>query len=370
MSYLSQISSPTLLINETITRANLQKMAQKAAEQGKILVPHWKTAQSRTIGRWAKEYGIKEVTASSIHLAEYLCEQGWDRIHIAFPFNIREIPRLNRLASKQRLSLQLVNAASTKALAEGLTAQVDFFIELDAGYGRTGVQLSDSNGLEAILWEAARTDKLQFRGFYIHPGHTYYGKDTAKIHQESKDALAQMKAKYRNRYPNLITRLGDTPGCSVMEDFGEVDELGPGNFVFFDLMQVQLGSCQKEDIAVCLAVPVVDIQAGRKEILIHGGGVHLAKDVLLGADGSKNFGEVVLLTENGWTLPGHHSYVKSISQEHGIIQASEELLASVKVGDVLGILPVHSCMTADCMGAYLSLDGMWIDHAEGRQHRK
>jgi D-serine deaminase-like pyridoxal phosphate-dependent protein len=370
MSYLSQISSPTLLINETITRANLQKMAQKAAEQGKILVPHWKTAQSRTIGRWAKEYGIREVTASSIHLAEYLCEQGWDRIHIAFPFNIREIPRLNRLASKQRLSLQLVNAASTKALAEGLTEQVDFFIELDAGYGRTGVQLSDSNGLEAILEQAARTDKLQFRGFYIHPGHTYYGKDTAKIHQESKDALAKMKAKYRNWYPNLITRLGDTPGCAVMEDFGEVDELGPGNFVFFDLMQVQLGSCQKEDIAVCLAVPVVDIQAGRKEILIHGGGVHLAKDVLLATDGSKNFGEVVLLTETGWTLPGHHSYVKSISQEHGIIQASEELLASIKVGDLLGILPVHSCMTADCMGAYLGIDGTWIDHAEGRQYRK
>jgi D-serine deaminase-like pyridoxal phosphate-dependent protein len=42
----------------------------------------------------------------------------------------------------------------------------------------------------------------------------------------------------------------------------------------------------------------------------------------------------------------------------------------VQVGDLLGILPVHSCMTADCMGAYLSLAGEWIDHAEGRQHRK
>lgn len=370
MPYLAQITSPTLLIDEEITRANLKKMANKAAAQGKTLVPHWKTAQSREIGRWATEYGIREVTASSTHLAEYLSGQGWDRIHIAFPFNIREIPRLNRLAGKQRLSVQLVNAASARALAEGLSEQVDFFVELDAGYGRTGVQLSDTTTLEAILDQADRTDKLNFRGFYIHPGHTYYGKDTAKIHQESQDALAQMKANYRHRYPNLVTRLGDTPGCAVMEDFGEVDELGPGNFVFFDLMQVQLGSCTKEDIAVCLAVPVVDIQQERKEILIHGGGVHLAKDVLLGADGRKNFGEVVLLNENGWTLPNHHSYVKSISQEHGIIQASEELLASVQVGDLLGILPVHSCMTADCMGAYLSLSGRWIDHAEGRQHRK
>ncbi len=365
MSYLDQISSPTLLIDEKITRANLEKMAHKAQKIGKKLVPHWKTAQSHTVGTWAKDYGIREVTASSISLAAYLCDQGWDSIHIAFPFNIREIPRLNRIAAKQAISVQIVNAATAKALAEGLREDVWFFVELDAGYGRTGIKVSDEAELEEILTQASRTPHLKFKGFYIHPGHTYYGKDTQKIHEESQEALAQMKAKYLDRYPNLVTRLGDTPGCAVMEDFGAVDELGPGNFVFFDLMQVQLGSCKKEDIAVCLAVPVVDIRMDRKEILIHGGGVHLAKDVLTQPDGTKNFGEVVLLTAKGWTIPSHYSFVKSISQEHGIIQASEELLKSVKVGDLLGILPVHSCMTADAMGGYLGLNGQKIDHAEG-----
>ena len=91
----------------------------------------------------------------------------------------------------------------------------------------------------------------------------------------------------------------------------------------------------------------------------------MAKDVLVDADGNKNFGEVVLLNDAGWTIPSDRSYVKSISQEHGLIKASDSLLASVKVGDLLGILPVHSCMTADCMGEYLSLDGKKIDHCEG-----
>jgi D-serine deaminase-like pyridoxal phosphate-dependent protein len=365
MSYLEQIASPTLLIDEKITRANLKKMADKAQELGKMLVPHWKTAQSRIVGNWAKDCGIREVTASSISLAEYLCGQGWDSIHIAFPFNIREIPRLNRLAAKQGISVQVVNAATAKTLAEGLTEKVEFFVELDAGYGRTGIQATQEAELEAILTQANGSEFLRFKGFYIHPGHTYYGKDTDKIHLESQEALAKMKAKYLNRYPNLVTRLGDTPGCAVRSEFGEVDELGPGNFVFFDLMQVQLGSCTKEDIAVCLAVPIVDIRKDRKEILIHGGGVHLAKDVLINEDGSKNFGEIVMLHESGWSIPSHRSFVKSISQEHGIVQASDELLASVQVGDLLGVLPVHSCMTADCMGSYLSLDGQLVDHAEG-----
>ena len=365
MSYLAQITSPTLVLSERITRNNLQRMAIKAKTHGKKLVPHWKTSQSKEVGRWAREYGITEITCSSIKMAEYLSQEGWERIHIAFPFNVRELPRLNQLALQQRMSVQVVNPVTATLLARELRAPIDFFIEIDAGYGRTGVQFSDTATIDSILSIASGCSHLQFRGFYLHPGHTYYGKDYFKIHQESRDALKSLKDRYNILYPKLLTRLGDTPGCAVVEDFGEVDELGPGNFVFFDLMQVALGSCRKEDIALCLAVPVVDIQHSRKEILIHGGGVHLAKDVLVQADGSKNFGEVVLLHDQGWTIPKHYSYVKSISQEHGIIQASEELLASVQVGDLLGILPVHSCMTADCMGFYLGLDGKIIDHAEG-----
>lgn len=365
MSYLNQITSPTLLISEKITRANIKKMADKALRNGKKLVPHWKTAQSHEIGNWAKEYGIKEVTASSIKLAEYLCGQGWDNIHIAFPFNILEIPRLNYLASTQSLSVQVVNAFTAQKLVDGLTNPVGFFIEIDAGYGRTGVPISDFGTMEEILRIAAQSDTLNFKGFYLHPGHTYYTPDKAGIYEQSRQALHLLKVKYQSEFPNLVTRIGDTPGCAVTEDFGDVDELGPGNFVFFDLMQSELGSCAKEDISVCLAVPVVDINGERKEILIHGGGVHLAKDVLLDADGNKNFGEIVYLNETGWSIPSERSYVKSISQEHGLIKASDSLLATVQVGDLLGILPVHSCMTADCMGEYLSLDGKKIDHCEG-----
>lgn len=367
MSYLSQITSPTLLINEKITRANIKRMADKAAAKGKSLVPHWKTAQSHEIGNWAKDYGIREVTASSIKLAEYLCGQGWDNIHIAFPFNIREINKMDTLAASQSLSVQIVNPITAQKLADQLTNQVGFFIEIDAGYGRTGVHVSDFGTIEEILRIATSTDKLKFRGFYLHPGHTYYTPDKQKIYRQSIDALNMLKTKYLSEFPDLVTRLGDTPGCAVMEEFGDVDELGPGNFVFFDLMQAELGSCSKEDIAVCLAVPVVDINRERGEILVHGGGVHLAKDVLLDTSGNKNFGEVVALHEKGWSLIPDRSYLKSISQEHGIVKASPSLLKQVQIGDLIGILPIHSCMTADCMGGYLSLDGKWIDHAEGCQ---
>jgi len=365
MSYLDKITSPTLLLDEKICRNNLKRMADKAARHNMKLVPHFKTAQSHEIGNWAKDYGIKEVTASSMKMAEYLAGQGWENIHIAFPFNSLEIPQLNRLASKQSISVQLINSATAQMLVDQLENEVGFFIEIDAGYGRTGVEVSDFGLIEDILRISKDSDFLNFKGFYIHAGHSYYMPDIPALYDQTRKALSMLKHKYNSEYPNLVTRTGDTPGCAVMEDFGDIDEMGPGNFVFFDLMQSNLGGCEKTDIAVSLAVPVVDIKKNRNELLVHGGGVHLAKDVIVDEKGNKNFGEVVILNEKGWTIPDHHSYLKSISQEHGIIKASDELMAEVKIGDVLGILPVHSCMTADAMGAYLGLDGKWIDHAEG-----
>ncbi|TFV97383.1 amidophosphoribosyltransferase [Algoriphagus kandeliae] len=369
MDYRSQITSPTLLIDEKICRANIQKMAEKAELHQLELIPHWKTAQSKKIGEWAREYGIRKITASSIRQAAYLSNSGWELIHIAFPFNIREIPLLNKLAKTQPISVQIVNTYTIQELAKNLTSPVGFMIEIDAGYGRTGVHMSDFAKIDEILQIASTSEHLSFFGFYIHPGHTYYKPDKELIYHETRQALAMLKTKYESQYPNLVTRIGDTPGCSVATDFGDIDQMGPGNFVFYDLMQVELGSCKKSDIAVALAVPVVDIVPERNEILVHGGGVHLAKDHLIEVDGRKNFGEIVILKEDGWEIPESRSFVKSISQEHGLIQASEELLNQVQVGDLLGILPVHSCMTADAMGAYLSLSGEWIDHAEEKKFK-
>lgn len=367
MDYLSSITSPTLLIDEKICRANIQRMAEKAKRHGLNLAPHWKTAQSRMIGEWAKDYGITEISTSSIKMAEYLSGQGWSTIHIAFPFNVREIPRLNKIATDQSISVQVINPVTAQRLVDELAVPVEFFIEIDAGYGRTGVSVADFGLIEEILLIAKKSDKLNFKGFYLHAGHSYYMPDIPALYEQTRNALEMLKNKYSTEYPHLLTRTGDTPGCAVMEDFGEIDEMGPGNFVFYDLMQEKLGGCDKSDIAVALAVPIVDINRERNEILVHGGGVHLAKDVLLEADGSNNFGEVVYLNESGWEIPEvqNRSYLKSISQEHGIIKASDALMNVAEVGQLLGILPVHSCMTADAMGGYLSLDGKIIDHCEG-----
>ncbi|GGF37546.1 alanine racemase [Echinicola rosea] len=369
MSVLNSIASPTLLLNEAVCKANIDRMSKKAKEHQVALIPHFKTHQSLEIGKWYREFGIDEITVSSIQMAAYFSGQSWQKIHIAFPFNPLEIDLLNTLTKSCPISIQLVNVQVARTLAERLTNPVDFFIEIDAGYGRAGVEVSDFGTIEAIMRIANRSEKLAFRGFYIHAGHTYHTDHSGirKIHEQTKSALKMLKDKYCDEFPEMVTRSGDTPSCSIEDDFRGIDEIGPGNFVFYDLTQASIGSCDKSDIAIALATPVVDIKKETHEILVHGGGVHLAKDVLTNPDGTNNYGEVVLLTEQGWTIPTTTSFLKSISQEHGLIKATDELLNNTQIGDILGILPVHSCMTADCMRGYLSLNGEKLDHLKGQK---
>ena len=64
----------------------------------------------------------------------------------------------------------------------------------------------------------------------------------------------------------------------------------------------------------------------------------------------------------GWSDAWPDSYVMKVSQEHGVIQTTDEIINKIQIGEFIGILPVHSCLTADCMGEYMTLDGNILDH--------
>ena len=47
--------------------------------------------------------------------------------------------------------------------------------------------------------------------------------------------------------------------------------------------------------------------------------------------------------------PFENAFVKSLSQEHGIIKFEDKLPEDILVGDVVGILPIHSCLSANLL---------------------
>ena len=359
-----RIDQPTLFIDEKQVKENIKKMAEKALKSKVTFRPHFKTHQSATVGDWFKEFGVDKITVSSVDMAEYFANNGWSDITIAFPFNILQIDRVNTLAKKITLNLLIESEATITFLAEKITSQVNLWIKVDTGYHRTGIDWDNEALLSKLIRRIKTAKNLDFSGLLVHSGNTYKTKSIDEIEEIYEDTYLKLKdiqeRLFLQGFSIVKLSIGDTPTCSVIKDFTGIDEIRPGNFVFYDLVQLHLGACSEDEIAIAMACPIVAFHPERKEILIYGGGIHLSKESLQLPNGRKIFGSIALPAENGWGKIFDQMYLKSLSQEHGIVSIPKDFQEQLQVGDLLYVLPVHSCMTANLMKRYYTINGLEI----------
>lgn len=361
----AEIVRPTLLLDRKRVIRNIERMANKARHSRVRLRPHFKTHQSAQIGEWFRDFGVDAITVSSVEMAEYFAHHGWTDVIIAFPLNWRQIERIDRLAQAITLHLLIDSVESAQFLAMRLHGHARIWIDIDTGHGRTGIVWEDQHLITQVANEIRKAPTLSFAGLLTHAGHTYHAgsaEEVRRIYQHTKDKLNHVRDALKAEFHSPIAiSTGDTPGCSLMEDLSGVDEVRPGNFVFYDVTQWQLGACALDDIAIVAACPVVAKRKPRRELVIYGGAIHLSKDWALDKAGEKRFGYAVRLGRDGWEPAVDEGYVASLSQELGLVKATDQLFQTVQVGDLLAVLPVHTCLTVSAMKQYITLEGEAID---------
>ena len=349
------ITKPTLVIDEARCRENIAFMAQKARDRGVDFRPHFKTHQSLAVGRWFKHVGVDKIAVSSLEMAQYFSEE-WSDITVAFPVNVLERDLINALAKRIRLNLLVESLETVDHLKKDLRHPVGVFIKIDVGYGRTGLPPGDRKGMERLMEALASGETMTFRGFLAHAGHAYAcrgAREVGAVHEEARRILGELKEAYRPAHPDIIASLGDTPSCVLAENFEGIDEIRPGNFVFYDLMQVAIGAATVDRIALAVACPVVAVHEDRGEMVIYGGGVHLSKE-FLEEGGRRIYGRISRPEGDGWGPVLEGAHVRSLSQEHGVVAIPRNLRDPFHVGDLVMVLPVHACMAASALRSYVN----------------
>lgn len=357
------LEGPTLLLRPDIAQRNIRRMAAKAHRSGTRFRPHFKTHQSHHIGRWFRDAGVSHITVSSLAMAEYFAADGWEDITIAIPVNLRQLPRLNALARKVRLHVIVDAPAVATALKDGMEVPLSVWVELDCGDGRTGIPCSDTERVLATASVIRDAALLTLGGLISHAGQSYsqvspsnaiaFFRQQLTTIQGVRSFLAQ-----QGFSPDMDISLGDTPTFSILDDLEGLEEARPGNFIFFDQMQMGIGACGINDVAVAMACPVISIAAHRAEAIVHGGAVHFSKDYLSDDDHPyKNFGRTVWPIPGGWAPFGEH-FLHKLSQEHGTVHFNpSNAVDEIRHGDLLFFLPIHSCLTADLMGEFALFEG-------------
>ena len=346
---LSEIVKTSWLIKTDIVQQNIQRMKHKADDHGLILRPHFKTHQSVEPGNFFKKSGIRKITVSSMDMAMEFIRAGFRDICLAIPFNIRETERLNSIPEEIRFHICIESMEVLSYLGKHAKRQTGIYIKTDCGYHRSGIDFEETETFRQLIKSIKSFPQLSFTGLLTHSGHTYHANSKAEIkliHKTSLKSLQKLKSALGD---TMFISIGDTPSMSICNDFTGADEIRPGNFVYYDLMQYYLGACNTGDIAGRLLTPVIARNTDRHEIIIHAGAVHLSKEFLIN-DGQKNFGEVTAVHKKDETvhLQDRPRIIK-LSQEHGTVHLSPEHMKLIDYGDLLEILPIHSCLTANLM---------------------
>lgn len=361
------IIRPTLVLNKTTCLQNIELMFEKAKRNKVRFRPHFKTHQSHEIGRWFRNMGVTQITVSSVTMAKYFAADKWDNITIAFPFNALETDELNELASQITINIVLDNVAGAKRLSTSLKTSIGVFIKITTGFKRVGISHNSITEINQLIGEIEKNPLMNFKGFISHAGHTYEAKsknEVQHIHFDSLFKLQKIKDLYSTRYPDLEISIGDTPGCSVSDNFQGADEIRPGNFVFYDLTQHSLGACKIDDIALRMHCPVISKQSYQNEIVIYGGAIHFSKDWIVNIDGKPLYGRIVIKHNEEKKLLPNTEYLSRLSQEHGVIRVSPDTFRKVEIGDIVEVIPAHACLTAHAMGRFVTTKGETITMME------
>ena len=333
---LEDLPTPSLLLDLDILESNIQFMQDRADTLGVRMRPHVKTHKCVEIGELQRSAGARGITVSTIEEAFTFANAGFDDILWAFPM----IP--SRLNDVIQLSRQIefgvaVESEATLELLSTTGEALSVWIEIDCGYGRSGVPY-ESETLVRLAQKIIAAG-LKLKGCFTHGGHTYKADNSRQIIELAEDGRCAMESvgdrlRSAGIDPGLLS-VGSTPEMSIVENLEGIDEARPGNYSLFDYSQIHLGSCRVERCAATVLSTVVSANEARAKSIADCGALVLSKD--LGPDTPPHYGRVFEDLSGERLHPDIH--VSSVSQEHGT------LTTNYPVGTKIRILPNHSCLT-------------------------
>jgi D-serine deaminase-like pyridoxal phosphate-dependent protein len=346
---IQSIKTPSLLLDIDRVRKNAARVSDVAKRNGVRLRPHIKTHKCIEVAQIQMAGHDGAITVSTLAEARAFAKHGFTDITYAVPIERGKFEdTIAILQSGVKLNLLTDDAETVMALDESsgkAGVSFDVFLKVDCGTHRVGVEPNTAEAIE-IPRRIADSKNLTFAGILTHAGHSYNANSKDEIldvARHERDSMVEFAVRLRDSGIEVpIISIGSTPTISHVDHLDGIDEIRPGNYIFFDAFQATLGSCGFEDTALTVLAAIIHRDGARKRIVVDAGAIALSKDRgPIGSDPACGYGHVLDLegSETGMR-------VTSLSQEHGEIDAADDTFDRFKVGDRVRILANHSCLTA------------------------
>jgi D-serine deaminase-like pyridoxal phosphate-dependent protein len=355
---LSDLPTPSLIVDERRMMANIAHFRDRAATFGVGLRPHLKTIKSVDVARRLLPGGNGPATVSTLREAEVFFAAGITDILYAVGIAPQKLPRVSELrAAGCDLTVLLDSPEQADAVvAASITAgaPIPAMIEIDCDGHRGGVPPDD--GALIAIGRKLHGGGAALKGVMTHGGGSYafVGVDAHAAFAEQESGAVRTAARRLREagLPCPAVSVGSTPTANAVRNLDGITEMRPGVYVFFDLVMAGLGVCAVDDIALSVLTTVIGHQRPRGWILVDAGWMAMSRDRGT-ASHEIDQGYGVVCDVDGRVIPD--LIVTAANQEHGIVAlrpGSTATLPELPVGTRLRILPNHACATAAQFDAY------------------
>ncbi|MGE5589506.1 MAG: alanine racemase [Bacillota bacterium] len=348
---IEDLETPAVMVDVPRLRRNIQRMAGMASAGGVTLRPHTKTHKLPGIAHWQVEAGAGGITVAKVSEAEVMAASGLTDIFIANEIVVpSKARRLAALARRVRMSVGVdsregADVLSRVAVEEGV--ELRLLIEVNSGLDRCGVLPGEPvlglaryiKGLPGLILE----------GIFTHGGHAY-----SATSFDQRDAIGLSEGQVMAQTAELLASqgihlervsVGSTPTARTASSVAGVTEVRPGNYVFYDAMQVGLGVATWDDCALRVMATVISRPDAYRAVVDAGTKV-------LGSDRGGNLSQV---RGYGHVVEYPDDLLARLSEEHGVI-TFERPSQAPRIGDRITIIPGHACPVANLTNVVYLVD--------------
>ena len=358
---MNDLKTPCLILDLDRVRRNAERISQIATQNDVRLRPHIKTHKCTEIARIQTAGHNGAITVSTLAEARAFANDGFNDITYAVPIEAGKFGEVVEIVQSGVMLNVITDDLTTTQLldqaAASLGVKVNVFLKTDCGYHRCGVE-PDSAEAMAIPRAISDAGNLNFAGILTHAGHSYHGRSANEIltiARQERDIMVEFADRLRADGIDVPTvSIGSTPTITHVDHLDGIDEIRPGNYIFFDAFQATQGSCSFDDCALSVLAAVTHTSRQYKKIIVDAGGIAMSKDRgPVEFDSGCGYGRVLDLDGNDLNLR-----LDSLSQEHGEMRVGgDNIFDKLKVGSRVRIIANHSCMTAAQHAYYNVLEG-------------
>lgn len=313
------------------------------------LRPHIKTHKIPEIARRQVNLSNNGIAVSKLGEAEVMIDAGLNDILIANQIiGEKKIKRLNALSERADIIVCADTVTGVEQLRNCFSSSgklLKVMIEINTGMNRCGVYKEKDVAL--LLDTIDKSGNLSFEGFLSHAGNIYGSESIEELKAIAAQEISLMNDISRQWADKGVdvnrVSIGSTPASLYWQQLGEssggtakplgdITEIRPGNYVFYDNIQVSLGVTGIENCALTVLAAVISLQ-DKNRLIIDAGSKSLGLD--RGAHSKQmtdGYGYIV-------DCPG--AVIERLSEEHGIIRMPDNV--RFNIGDKLTIIPNHSC---------------------------